>query len=456
MSDLTDYGKIARKYIGRGRLFQVDDSNAECDFEIAQYTNADIILMCKFYEHVMKRPESGELKFEGLTTEGKHVHLEGQAINIQSESTLVNKISEMKRIFSFHGATRLQVGEYNLTQSLKIKFAVTNFIFIGTTVEESTQRLCLLPISVNDKVILIRQLPNYKDIVDSLKLRGVDVTSELTLTIENSDELQGILKSVDILCRLLTIARGTLINWIYFDIILPSDEIIFSQHEPRITARYSSALPLIDKMASEETDLFLDLCFENYRIINENYSLDQVLSAFVDARRADSFIVTRGLALVAIIEFLAGTFARINGNATFMDENFFNSKQKLLVERFKKLVNETFPDLPKEKRESLAAKWQGFNYPSFQTNLKNILKHFCVPFEKQELRNFVKTRNSLVHEAKFRSSDTQVYEFYSIMHLLDKLLLRMLGYEGYYINVTKFLAQSGRTRRYFDNLTPSC
>jgi hypothetical protein len=70
---------------------------------------------------------------------------------------------------------------------------------------------------------------------------------------------------------------------------------------------------------------------------------------------------------------------------------------------------------------------------SFRRRLSELAREYRVPMG-DEIGQIVKARNSLVHEAAF-SSDDHWREYLLLLNALDKILLRMLGYEGPYRDV---------------------
>lgn len=139
--------------------------------------------------------------------------------------------------------------------------------------------------------------------------------------------------------------------------------------------------------------------------------------------------------LISLIEYIATTYSREIRQDTIIDSGAFEAHQKQLEKQIYKLVRATFTSIEKGKADSMAAKSKGFNYPAIQKKIKRFRDEFKVPLQNQEITDFKETRDSLVHSMKFRT-ENPLAEYLSAVHLLDRMLLCLLGYDGYYIDIT--------------------
>jgi hypothetical protein len=71
---------------------------------------------------------------------------------------------------------------------------------------------------------------------------------------------------------------------------------------------------------------------------------------------------------------------------------------------------------------------------SLRRKMIALLEHFSIPYEQSDLR-FIKIRNALVHTGRFPRSVDGVEAYNGLIHFLDRVVLRILGYQGkHYLN----------------------
>ena len=86
---------------------------------------------------------------------------------------------------------------------------------------------------------------------------------------------------------------------------------------------------------------------------------------------------------------------------------------------------------------------------SFESRLKHLLNTYNVRYKNKEARFFVKSRNCIAHEFRFKTPDARD-EYFKNLNLYHRLILGMLGYDGYYIDVTDAPFKTGSRKHKFE------
>jgi hypothetical protein len=404
MIELQQYGRIVQKYEGVGQIRAAERELLSCRFEVSQFTNADIILICRTTE--LRYLDFPQISFTGTTELGERLLVEGQSHHIRSSISLSSEGKYQVHVFQFVGESKLAVGNSTWNGQFEIRFAIANLDFFGTVVEElqsGTLTLNKIELELENKRIVVRQLDDYKDRLEYIKnTRGSDITCELIIPLTQK-EIKASFNLANIICDLLSLARGKRVNWLYFR-VLNSGTCIYTEHQPRIVTSYEG-FEVIDAMPPENTLYFLEQCYPHYINLDLDFQFLNVINIFT-AIRSGGFLETRCLAAFSLIEYLA------------------------------KKANKP----PKGRSQPTLKQW-----------LKTIVSEYQVPITASEIDEFKDIRNSLVHEMRFMPGDS-LEQYWKVLHFLDRLLLRILGYDGYYINVTQMPEWRGSNKH---KLTPT-
>ena len=121
------------------------------------------------------------------------------------------------------GKFEMNVGsELDWSRAHTAKFAITNFKFVGNEKDEYCTggwRRTDLKLKLDDMKISFQKVEMYDSIINSLERnKNTEITCELAIEVDNHAQ-EEILEIVDRICSLLTIARGTKINWISYRLL---------------------------------------------------------------------------------------------------------------------------------------------------------------------------------------------------------------------------------------------
>jgi hypothetical protein len=277
------------------------------------------------------------------------------------------------------------------------------------------------------------------------RLHGFAVTA--TLDLATTDESLGGQVASDI-CSLLSIASGTKVAWVLQEGRDHAGEIAARKHQELVTRRFSP-LPLIDPNGSGDIENFVNATIGVFLQKKDLWQLQQgLIDAYMDAKRTEDYLQSRGIKLVVAVEEFKYVFLQ----ATSLEEFV------LPPDVYKKLI----PDLraaikgvllragvAPHARQAFYPALLGANRKPFQNLLGDLLTLINLQLNANELRLFVRCRNSLVHMGNFycltataddrsdvppHSGPTE--EYFWLLHVVDRMFLKLLDYRGPYVDWT--------------------
>ena len=393
MKNLAEmYGEFHSVYRGVGKL-----NGRDCEFEIGQKPSGDIYLCCHSQELL---PESnGNLELIGTADEGS-VHVEGKVIR-----------TTVRENFDYYycnaGKFEMDVGKLDWGRTHTVKFAITNFMFVGNEKEEYSTggwRRTDLKLQLDDVNISFQKVEMYDSIIKSLERnKNTEITCELAIEVDNHAQ-EEILEIVDNICSLLTIARGTKINWISYKLLDSDSELICHHCEPRITVPYTS-MALVKSLGIPKCTIdFLTQCYSTYKEWNSQYHFNDIGNFLVDIH-SRGFLETRCLLLFSVVEVLTRSLS--------------DSKEPL-----KRLRD--FVDMHNVSVEKCRQKKCGRGCGTCSPNCKEC-KTRCEL--NCEIGKFIQDRNEFVHRMRF-PNDKITEGYYRNLRFLHRMILSSLNFGG--------------------------
>ena len=422
-----------RTYHGHGTLTIEDGDQILCAFECVQLPDARIVCHCIVEgaenEHFNKAQkaatESSDAKrLEGQTDRGLNLEVH----RLTQGRTPVDPqwtTDESYILLSFLAREmRVSASSKPYSRGL-VRFGLTNLEFLGTDSytkqrPNGTQIDCLqLPFTIAGQQVTIRPLEDYRARVNAVKAtKSVDVTSEAIIEVDSLDTRTEAPKLMDDLCLLLSLARGCRVQWIHYDLLSPEGEIVESYYRDAVTKPYSP-LMLIAVNPPEDTKSFVEKTFDRFREQKERWELQKAIEIYIDAKLTQDSLELRGLKLAVLMEFLKGCYSRwreVRPVETPLFQHLMRLQAREVWRSFKKC-------------------FCGGNEVPFRKTLQVMRSDLSLDIGG-DLGRFVRNRNKLVHRGRFTSTNSwQEYSF--MMTLVGKVLLAILGYDGYYYDWTK-------------------
>lgn len=416
----------------KGYLIKLDNTQIPANIHLKQKDCGSIYANCLITDNNPLSPTIKIKKIKGSL----------DCYEIKANCTMVRELN-----FSSSGEIKCTIMcknvifQKNIPENIKIKyrFKITNFKFIGNQpykVNETSQRT-ELQISINGIDINIRPISGYKKIIKDIEYtHNVAVSADLLIegSMENKDN---ILQIVDNICSLLSLAKGTKINWISYTIENNNGDVLEKYYSNRVTKSYST-LRLISYENPNDLKNYLESTYANYINKLNNWKFNAIIEEFIDAAKEDDCLEFRGLKLAVTMEFILGKYKSLNNCEYYIPEDDFE-KNKIDLKIKKALKYELSGVLTIEQIDSLSQGTGGLNRRIFKESLFKLYKYLKFTLseeEKVKIENFKVLRNNLVHRCDFQpfieanSSDNYLF----MLTFVSKIILGLLGYVGDYID----------------------
>jgi hypothetical protein len=394
---------------------------------------------------------AGAVTVSGTTADGHSLDAEGLREISYASAT------RSRGARASYRASRLRVSRRTSAPAEHFQYDITNFEFVGLkpwrlpkesvfglTVDLPWQGMCL-PVTIipaHDRRAALRRVHT---------LKGVEVTATVhvpaaSLAREAADGL------ASALCQVLCVCRGTSVQYVAVHEQPSSGEPTVIEHLARIAKPYSPLNVIDPRLDGQmETKAFIECALPRYLLLRNELQLDDLISAYVDARLEMDFLEMRGVKLVVVLEMLKAAFVRAY-TAEFqeyvIDRQTFLTVHAKAIENF---VQDALKraNIGKRQRQQIADanKIRGLNRRSFFGILSDMCKRIDLPVDRKERQRVVASRNSLVHNGRFyceiaTAEDRKACaplaspedEFFYLVDFVDRFMLRLLGYTGAYIN----------------------
>ena len=452
---LSIYGRTLRAYDGVGTLIFADHHPVTVNFEAGQLANGQILLWCHTAaDNATQMMEHSDrvTGFEGTTQEGFTIRAEAQMREFgylpptpEMYDSCVMATYEFRDIYMDTVAKASK-------QVATLHFGLTNLLFTGQTAvrRQMGNTICeesVLPIRIGETEIALKRRPDYGEIAERLRsLRAAEVSAEAVVSA--SCGLENATKTVEDLCWLLSVARGTKVNWVYMDMFDSDGNLLQTRHANRITKRYSP-LSVIDPGDRDDTARFVEQTYSRFTQVEDQYELCRgTIDAYLDAKAEADFLEMCAGKLAVCLERLKYYFAKAKDAEFILDERLFAGRRDELELLVRKWLKAAFGNnINRDQINAMAAKLKGLNRRSFASIMRRMSKSIDLDVSKEDLQTFVRARNALVHRGCFActlapvddQSNAQVFstpvdEWLFMVNVLDRVFLRMLDYNGPYLN----------------------
>lgn len=452
---LSHYGGCIASYQGEGVMTYDDGQKLSCRFEAGQLNTGDVLLLCDFFSPLPLFNDLSPVSFAGQTTEGFDLWA---AEGISETNYLPGRRAGSNRSSEAFHLQEMFVRMFREGGISNARFGLTNFKFIGTEAHR-TDRSGVLALSLdlqdgsNLTKIKIIPIDDYGyAMLRAQTLHGIDVTCEALGEVSDEDQVERLTDTVDDLCRLLSVARGTKVQWIYRDLYNEDGSCILRYHYSAVTKPYCS-LAVIDPYAEGryETKAFLEGAYAPYLQRRDEYKLNRgTIDAYLDAKADYDYLETRGAKLAVALEKLKAVFFAASGTTVkefILDETDFKKLVAPLQKAVKDVLKAASVDNSVLQAIANEGKMLSLNRRSFAYALKNLFREIDLKVSLKEIELFIQCRNKLVHTGEFycvgaTAEERMKYpphsspaeEYYFLVNFLDQIFLRLLGYHGQYID----------------------
>lgn len=448
MADILRYGKVFRAYKAYGDLeFDTKDS-FHCSFDAVQFVDGALRVQCYFpgeknYEQdaLMSNLTAGITirRISGITEDNEEIVLEGQILwtNVDHRRTADSEAIAIALV-----ATEMLIVPKEISLPIQtLRFGITNFEFEGNIVREQnteTSHLIdrgILAVNLPFAEIRVERLPSYDEAVANIRAtQSIEPTSEISLELSEHD-IEWAKDVADDLCTILSLAKGTKIVWFYLDGYDAKGIKRLTLQKYAITRPYSGgSASVIALIYPNDIKELVENGYERLVQLKFEYRFSHVIDSYLEAKRPHSYLESRGLAAIQAMELLAGQYADKHNLVYIMDENEFSERLSKAGATIREVLQVTLGEnsvigLCGENNEKL----KSLNRRTLRQVLKQLFQDFGMQVSGRKLNALIETRNALVHRGSFNTND-RVKEFYRIISIMDTLLLKMLGYDGYILD----------------------
>jgi hypothetical protein len=435
---------LVKEYRGKGLAKFSPTADLPCHVFIEQAENGIILIKCVFYPSHSRPgqyfPDQEIQSVNGQTDEGLLFKTRGRLYRreIINKSTGYFSITLMSQEVILGEDINMDNGQFYI-------FNLVNFEFLGNTAAEKRavkdgmhtieKHYLFLKIEMPWGEIAIHPLYEEKEIMQNVRSqKGIAVTCEARIHLIKGQTFAQTIEYMDEICRLLSLARGTKINWISADCQTQEGGTLKGILRESVIWPFCS-LTLIDPRNPVDTVRFVETTYPIYLQNRRRYNLDIAIEQFLDAKRETAYLETRGLAAAALIDSLQQMYGFKNGIAEILHD--FDSQKRTLRDGMRSLVQSTFPQIGEGELQEVLQKLPELNRKSFLTLLKIWTDTLGLNMPNSELIAVRNTRNSLAHSMQFKSTDqpSKIREYFRLVNLIDLLFLKVLNYSGPYIRM---------------------
>ncbi len=428
------------KYSGISELLFEDGQRFDCEFAVFQMKDGRILFYakdCRSKIQSYSYPEKGHYRvsFVGLTDKNYKISGEnGLITNIESFN------SEMSIICSFE---TLNVQILENKNRREVHFGITNFEFTGNKCDG---KILTLQLKGSARIAILK-LETYEKIMKYIKaFNSIDVTCEAIFSL-SEEEFENTMEILDDLLYAMSIARGTKIQWIYYEIFDDGGNCISRVHSSsRVTKVYSS-YNLIDPKDTNSTNVFLEntkpIFGEKNKLVKP---MRELIDSHLDSLIPGIYLETKGANLGITMEMLKEIFIRTTKKDGINKENILaEEKFEELEKSIKKYIKSKVKE--KEKRALMYENLEAINRRPFKALISDFCKEINFEVSEDQVQLFIKCRNKLVHTGNFycryaTPKDKERYpqlkdelsEYRFLVDFINKLILELYGYRGFYLD----------------------
>lgn len=470
---LKQYGIAIFQYSGRGVI--TGNANGRvgtwpCHFSAAQLQSGQIVIACELDSSSEGTPmaivasgfEGESLLGERITSTdlGQITTLGSEAATFEAGAWLTFRANDLDVVLP--KADRDSV--------IEERYGVTNYAFdaleaevLGRKVPNAIQLLLRSDASGRDveHVVVLAQVPHYRDAVARLRtLKGIEVTTEAIFAYPSAEvgthgygahDVATFDAAISALTYVMSVGAGSKVQWVYRTSHARGGDTVARSHRARIAKSFTSQAIIRNTAGTFiENKRFLERAYPAFHTWERQFRLSHLIDAYLDAKSEADFLEARGAKIAIALEALKDRFAGRPGAkvpGTRIPKAEFRKIRPKIQAAIRDIL-ESFDIGPASIEE--------FTEPGALTNLNRltfgelitgVLDEIGLTVDREELRRFVKSRNALVHVGQFEcvrvaeedeldppKREAVVSEYLADVHLLDRILLRVLGHVGQYVD----------------------
>lgn len=303
----------------------------------------------------------------------------------------------------------------------------------------------------------IRQVSDYDTQRHLLAhLRRPRVTYEATVTSDSNQlDSRQIFEDMDTLCRLLSLFRGTRIEWVYAQVHDQSGEIAgvqrrdpFARGFGQLSLIPTSPYALLEKFnqPAEPLGYAISRTIHVYRARRDVLRLPHLIEAVLDAMSETDFIELRGAKACVALEMILHAYERAE-LAPYDPDPLTYAQQRKVRKAIQPVARQAATDVgvPERLLSHIDQNSAGLFRMPLGERLQLLSDQLGAGLSQDEIRRVVKVRNRLVHTGGFlppealsnlpsERSEATLTQYLIVLDAVHRLLLKTIGYEGPYLD----------------------
>lgn len=197
---------------------------------------------------------------------------------------------------------------------------------------------------------------------------------------------------------------------------------------------------------SADIEAFLEAEIPGYLTEKDRWDLATgLLDAYLDAK-AEADYELRGVKLAVAMEMLKQAFIASTGQLEYaVPKAAFEAIKDDLQEAVRRVFHQRGWSGP--QRDTVYKNLPALNRLPFHEHVTALCRNLDLNLPESDVKLFVRCRDSLVHRGRFymetadeeqrrsvKPHSTKAKEYFWLVHMLDRLFLRIVGYRGPYID----------------------
>jgi len=297
----------------------------------------------------------------------------------------------------------------------------------------------------------IAPVADYEDVVSTLYTRDRQAVTAI-LSVRSPDRTAAV-RTADLFCELASYACGCRVQWLHLEGVDAAETPVSAWLSSAITGPFAR-LPLIQSDMLWEFLESQGITYAEFRDAQPAQAR-RLLGIVMNAIAGDDFLELRGLKLASTVDALLTIVLPPDRPRQFVSSNrrddFMTAVRRDIRARAAEFLPPDPPDdLGRQARwsEQIALRSNDILRPSFRELIDQLCGVLKINVEPAEISQFIRSRNELVHEARYVCQRTNhpagwpftepAQEYLWMLRFVDLLVLRTLGYRG------SFLDRSGR------------
>lgn len=441
---MVDGKDILNSYCGVGKLLS-KTSGVEMDFDIkiTVHLNGDVnvVLMSNdVSEDKMKISPSKEesYSFNGDLDDNQRINIPEMLINevkLEESKKGVKSIRcsciPISDIYIWRDD--LKSYESILNRNCNLEIGILNFLFGGlyTSTYSSGSHTKIIrdwfKINILGRELIFKQVKNYKETKESLKKsRDILLTSHLLIKNTKFSEIENWLQD---LLWLLSYSQKTLLSKFYTKFMDDNgNQLLIIYHCNKKYPYSGSSFIDARHLGNKDIETFVETTFEKYQKYKASLKLDVIFDIICQAELA-KVLESSYLLLICALDLILTTYITENKIDVPHDSIFIENRKNCV----KNIVRSKGYDLSEDLVEEIVLK---LSHKTFKNKLKTVINALNLSYSDDEINRIRDNRNKIVHELRFNDYNQPIKDYHALKLLLDRIILKILGYDGYVLNYT--------------------